>query len=235
MNIILIREGESFFPSSDERADHIKKVLHLGEGGSFKAGIINSFEGEALITKIDESGISFSFKSVKDSSSLYPVTLIVGQTRPICMRRILRESVSLGVGRIILPITQKGEKSYSSSSLYTSGEYKKILLDGAMQAGCTGVSESIVCNSAAEALALASSDISLLLDNVIGASRLSEMNLENKSVTLAVGPERGWSEEERKLFLDHGYIPTLIGERILRTETAVPASVALCLSRMGLI
>lgn len=235
MNIILIREGESFFPSSDERADHIKKVLHLGEGDSFKAGIINSFEGEALITKIDESGISFSFKSVKDSSSLYPVTLIVGQTRPICMRRILRESVSLGVGRIILPITQKGEKSYSSSSLYTSGEYEKILLDGAMQAGCTGVSESIVCNSAAEALALASSDISLLLDNVIGASRLSEMNLENKSVTLAVGPERGWSEEERKLFLDHGYIPTLIGERILRTETAVPASVALCLSRMGLI
>lgn len=235
MNIILIREGESFFPSSDERADHIKKVLHLGEGDSFKAGIINSFEGEALITKIDEGGISFSFKSIKDSSSLYPVTLIVGQTRPICMKRILRESVSLGVGRIILPITQKGEKSYSSSSLYTSGEYKKILLDGAMQAGFTGVSESIVCNSAAEALALASSDISLLLDNVIGASRLSEMKLENKSVTLAIGPERGWSEEERKLFLDHGYIPTLIGERILRTETAVPASVALCLSRMGLI
>lgn len=235
MNIILIGEGENYFPSSDERAQHIKKVLHLKKGDTFKAGVVNSCEGEAVIDEIDDSGISFTFKSEKDTSSLYPVTLIVGQTRPICMRRILREAVSLGVGRIILPITDKGEKSYSSSSLYTSGEYRKILLDGAMQAGRTGVSETFICNGVDEAVALASSDVSLLLDNVIGSVKLSTMNLENKSVTLAIGPERGWSGKEREKFISSGYIPTLIGERILRTETASSVAAALALSRMALI
>lgn len=235
MNIILIEEGENFFPSPDERAQHIKKVLHLGEGDVFKAGIINSLEGGALITKIDEGGISFTFKGEKDASRLYPVTLIVGQTRPICMRRILREAVSLGVGKIILPITEKGEKSYSSASLYTSGEYKKILIEGAMQSGFTGVSKCIVSSGVDEAIELSSSDVSLLLDNEIGAESLSTMDLKNKSVTLAIGPERGWSRREREKFISSGYIPTLIGERILRTETAVPASISLTLSRMGLI
>lgn len=235
MNIILTKEGEDFFPSSDERAVHIRKVLHLHEGGVFHCGVINSFEGEATITADTECGISFRFTPVKDTSALYPVTLIVGQTRPICMRRILREAVSLGVGRIILPVTDLGEKSYSSSSLYTDGEYRKILIDGAMQAGATGVSECIITENVEKAIGLSHSDVSLLLDNVIGAGRLSMMDLTRKSVTLAIGPERGWSGRERELFMSSGFVPTLIGKRILRTETAVPSSVSLALSGMGLI
>lgn len=235
MNIILIEEGEDFFPSSDERAIHIRKVLHLGKGDAFRCGVINSFEGEAVITDDTKAGLSFKFTPKEDTSALYPVTLIVGQTRPICMRRILREAVSLGVKRIILPITNLGEKSYSSSSLYTSGEYRKILIDGAMQAGATGVSECLIVDNVEKAIALSSSDVSLLLDNVIGAEKLSTMNLRGKSVTLAIGPERGWSAKERETFLSAGFVPALIGKRILRTETAVPASVSLALSGMGLI
>ncbi len=151
------------------------------------------------------------------------------------MRRILREAVSLGAVRIILPITDLGEKSYSSSSLYTGGEYRKILLDGAMQAGKTGVSECIISSCVEDAVEKASSDEMLLLDNVIGAEDLSSMNLEERSVTLAIGPERGWSSREREYFIRKGFKPTLLGSRILRTETAVSASLAVALSRMGLL
>ena len=230
-----MEEGERIFSSSDERAQHIRKVLHLKEGDSFRCGIVNSMEGSALITSITDEGIAFTFTGEKDTSALYPVTLIVGQTRPICMRRILREAVSLGAGRIILPITDLGEKSYSSSSLYTDGEYRKILLDGAMQAGKTGVSECIITSSVEEAVKKAESDELLLLDNVIGAENLSAMNLSGRSVTLAIGPERGWSARERTYFIGKGFKPTLLGSRILRTETAVSASLAVALSRMGLL
>lgn len=235
MNIILIEEGERHFSPLDERAVHIRKVLHLNKGGSFKCGIINSFEGKAVIEEDDENGITFSFSPEKDGSALYSVTLIVGQTRPISMRRILREAASLGVGRIILPVTDLGEKSYSSASLYTEGEYRKILIDGAMQSGSTGLGECMIVSSTDEVFPLLSPGVSLLLDNVIGAENLSGMSLNGENVTLAIGPERGWSIRERELFLSHGFKPTLIGKRILRTETAVPAAVALTLSRMGLI
>ncbi len=235
VNIILIEEGERFFPLSDDRAQHIRKVLRLGEGDSFRCGIVNSKEGSARITKIGDDGISFTFSPESDTSALYPVTLIVGQTRPICMRRILRESASLGAERIILPVTDLGEKSYSSSSLYTSGEYRKILLDGAMQAGRTGVSACMTASSLEEALELLTPSELLLLDNVIGEESLSSLDLRDRNVTLAIGPERGWSARERKVLVERGFKPVLLGSRILRTETAVSASLAVALSKMGLL
>ena len=236
MNIILIRENETFFPLSDERAEHILRVLHLKEGDSFKAGIINAKEGRAKIISIKDDKIAFSFLPEKDSSSLYPVDLIVGQTRPICMRRILREACSLGVRRIFLPITDLGEKSYLSSSLYKDGEYEKIVLDGAMQSGFTGVSECHIMPSINEAIkAVEDCSFKLLFDNQIGTESLSKIDLRGSSVALAIGPERGWSNREREIFITMGFKPTLIGRRILRTETAVPSSVTLTLSRMGLI
>ena len=169
-------------------------------------------------------------------SSLYPLTLVLAEVRPICMKRILRETVSLGVGRIMLVISDTGEKSYSEASLYTSGEYRDILVDGAMQAGFTGVPEVVFCSSVQDAIRKLGSESKVLLDNVIGSVPLSSMDLADSGpVALAIGPERGWSERERNLFLLNGFKPALIGHRILRTETAAVAGCAMTLSQMGLI
>ena len=233
MNIVLLADGELFIPSSDERAQHIRKILHMKEGDSFRAGIINGDIGKARILSDAEEGISLDFIPEYDGSRLYPLTLIVAQVRPICMRRILREAVSLGVSRMILPVSDLGEKSYLNASLYKDGEYREILLDGAMQAGRTGVPETVLAENVEEAVRIASADSYLLLDNAIGAVPLSGMDLMGRSVVVAVGPERGWSDRERRLFLDSGYTPTIMGNRILRTETAAVAAVALALSRMG--
>ena len=235
MNIILFEKGCRHFEAKDERLLHIQKVLHMGVGDSFHGGEINGWEGECRIESMDESGLSFSFTPDYDSSSLYPLTMIVAQVRPICMKRILREAVSLGVGKLILPISDLGEKSYASASLYTDGEYKSILLDGAMQSGKTGVSDCVIVGSVEEAIKEAGQGEKLLLDNVIGASPLSSLDLKNKKVLLAIGPERGWSERERSVFLSSGFSPVLIGNRILRTETASVAAPSIALSRMELL
>ena len=235
MNIILLEEGEFFLPSSDERAKHIRKVLHMGPGDSFRAGIIGSMQGKATIVSSDEKGIALSFKAEADGSALYPLTLIIAQVRPICMRRILREAVSMGVSKMILPVSDLGEKSYLGSSLYTEGEYRKILIDGAMQSGMTGVSEVVITESLEEAMDNAEGDVKILLDNREGALSLSSADLAGKSVVLAIGPERGWSKREAGLFMKCGYSPMLLGSRILRTETAAVGGTLLALSRMGYV
>lgn len=235
MNIVLIGEGEDFIPSSDERTRHIRKVLHMGEGDSFRAGIPGSMMGHCTILSSGDDGIRISFTAERDGSALYPLTLIVAQVRPICMRRILREAVSLGVGRIILPVSDLGEKSYLSASLYRDREYEGILLDGAMQSGFTGVSSVSIVDSAEAAISIAEGDELILLDNAVGAVPLSQADLRGRSCVLAIGPERGWSERERRLFIGSGYSPMLLGCRILRTETAAVAGCAMALSRMGFI
>ena len=187
MNIVLLADGELFIPSSDERVKHIRKILHMKEGDSFRAGIINGDIGKARILSDTEEGISLDFIPEYDGSRLYPLTLIVAQVRPICMRRILREAVSIGIGRLILPVSDLGEKSYLSASLYKDGEYKDILLDGAMQSGQTGVSRTDLAGSVAEAISLLpASGRRILLDNAISAVALSSMKLEGESAVLAI-------------------------------------------------
>lgn len=235
MNIILLKPEELHLAYHDERAEHIRKVLHMNVGDSVRVGIINGMEGSAKILSMDKEGIDLAFTPTEDGSVLYPLTLIIAQVRPICMKRILREAVSLGVQKLVLPVSDLGEKSYLNSSLYTEGEYKEILIDGAMQAGHTGVSDCVLTSTLEDAIAEAGDGVKLLLDNVIGAKPLSTLDLVGKKVILAIGPERGWSERERKLFVEHGFAPCLLGSRILRTETAASAGAAVALSRMNLL
>lgn len=237
MNMILFETlpNNLIIPASDERAQHIVSVLKLQVGDTFKMGVINESEGLATVKEINESGVAFEYEP-QARPSMYPVTLLVAQVRPICMKRILREAVSLGVGKIILSGSETGEKSYLNSNLYTTGEYKEYLLDGAMQSCHAGLPEVCFAKNVKEAISLVDdSDASLLmLDNVVGAEKLSTASVRSKAV-IAIGPERGWTDHERSLFIESGYKPMLLGSRVLRTETACSTGIAILLSRMGLL
>ena len=239
MNIILFEKlpQDGLIPASDERAKHILGVLKLKQGDTFRMGIINESEGEAEVLGSDDEGVRISY-TPETVPVLYPVTLLCAQVRPICMKRILREAVSLGVKRIILCGSDTGEKSYLSSNLYKTGEYKEYLLDGAMQSAHAGMSEVLFNNTADGAVKtvreICSEADLIMLDNVVGAVPLSTSEV-GKEAVLAIGPERGWSDRERNLFIKAGFRPMLLGSRVLRTETACSAGVAVLLSRMGLL
>ena len=240
MNIILFEtmpSGQVILKSENsEIFDHIVKILKLKEGDVFRMGIINQSEGTATVKSIDSESIAFDY-SPSCVPSLYPVTLLVAQVRPICMKRILREAVSLGAERIILCTSDTGEKSYRNSTLYSSGEYRWYLEEGAMQSSHAGLPDVVFADNVSEAVkALGDvNDTSLyLLDNVVGAENLSSCSPCSKAV-VAIGPERGWSDRERRVFRENGFEPVLLGSRVLRTETACSTGLAILLSRMGLL
>ena len=64
----------------------------------------------------------------------------------------------------------------------------------------------------------------------------SALSLQNKSirdVTLVVGPEGGFSPDEVETARRHGYTLTGLGRRILRTETAAMAAIAIVQYELG--
>ncbi len=234
MNIVLFEKETETLPLSDYRAKHITGVLKLKEGDTFKAGVLNKSEGLATIEEITGTEIRFSYKP-ESVPNLYPVTMIIAQVRPICMKRILREAVSLGCSTIILTGTDTSEKSYAQSNIYKSGEYKDYLLDGAMQSAHAGLPEVLFAENVSQAIALAPKAAThILLDNIRGSVPLSSATISSPAV-LAIGPERGWSDRERDLFIKEKYSPMLLGSRVLRTETACSAGLAVLLSRMNLL
>ena len=251
MNIILF-EGSEIPPRlsfRDDRAQHIRKVLRLKAGDSFKCGLVNGESGICSIGEIGNGEIFLSFKKTAERKELYPLTLVVGYTRPISSKRILREAVSLGVRRLVFTGTDTGEKSYRLSNLWQTGEYRRYLIDGAQQAGQTALPDVLFFPDVKHTLQAVvpggAADL-LLLDNVSPRGSLAGYTPpraagapEGKAaagaadVVLAVGSERGWSDRERALFTEHGFTPMTLGERILRTETACSAECAGLLSRMG--
>jgi 16S rRNA (uracil1498-N3)-methyltransferase len=47
-----------------------------------------------------------------------------------------------------------------------------------------------------------------------------------EDITLAIGPEGGWTNQELEQLQDQGFQALTFGKRIMRTETAAPALLA---------
>ena len=150
MNIILLREeelsaGNFSFAKTDERFLHIKKVLKLGAGSVFKAGIINGEKGTAEITSFSDElltarlTVSEEADEGDDDSVLPPIRLILGFPRPIQLRRILRDVAGLGIEALYLTGTELGEKSYLKADIAAETEIERLLIDGCSQAGDTHI------------------------------------------------------------------------------------------------
>jgi 16S rRNA (uracil1498-N3)-methyltransferase len=68
----------------------------------------------------------------------------------------------------------------------------------------------------------------------VGARALVREVLDlNRNLSLAVGPEGGFAEEEVALLKERGFTPVSLGRRILRAETAVTALLAIVTAGEG--
>lgn len=243
MNICLFNPQEIEKPLNirDERAQHLIKVLHKKNGDTFTAGIIDGKSGTATITAIAEEEISFTFEAAGEGKLLKPVKMIIGFPRPIQLKRLLRDIAALGVCEVHLTGTELGEKSYMQSTLVERGAAYKMLLDGTVQAGSTHVPELFLHKTLQECLeeinAASKTSVLLALDNVNPSCSLvhamSENTNQEKNVVAAIGSERGWTDKERKMLEEAGFVRCGMGERIMRTETAATVAGAIILAQMG--
>ena len=239
MNICLFSQEEITKPLDvkDERGEHILKILHKKTGDTFTAGILGGKSGTATITDISDGKIFFTFEPAGDGKPLNPLKMIIGFPRPIQLKRLLRDIAALGVCEVHLTGTELGEKSYMQSTLVEKGNAYKMLLDGTVQAGSTYVPELFLHKSLSECLTfLSDDDVRLALDNKNPSMRLQEA-LQKKAATerkviAAIGSERGWTDRERKLLEDNGFIRCGMGERIMRTETAATVAGSIILNYM---
>jgi len=231
LNIILFSQEElnQALPKDDPRHRHILKVLRRGEGEDFDAGLINGPRGKAWWTHSDEAGLHLAFRWASPPAPLPAVHLILPFARPQTMRKVLQEATASGLERFLFFCGEKAEASYRDSSLWSSGEYHRHLRQGTEQAFCTRIPEILLLDTLEEALEhIPNNATRLCLDNYEASHRFdSHLNPLPAPIYLAIGGERGWSANERDTFRANGFTLVHLGERVLRTETAVISALAL--------
>lgn len=238
MNLILFETNETHSPlaRSDSRASHILDVLRRKVGDTVDTGMVGGPRGKATVTAITPQSVELSFAwEPKSPPPLAPITLVVGLPRPQTVRKLLHCATELGVAAVHFVRTEKSEPSYAQSSLWTSGEWRRHLLDAAQQAFDTHLPDISHGRKLDEALtSLEKNPVRLALDNYESPSQLSAATIA-APVALALGPERGWSAADRMTLRAHGFAFVHLGPRVLRTETACIAALTLVRARLGLL
>lgn len=239
MNLVLLEAAELGrpLPLADRRARHVLDVLRRQAGDTFDAGVIDGPRGKATIAAVDGETIRFSFHATMPPAPPGPITVIVGLPRPQTARDVLRDATTLGAGALHFVRTEKGDANYAQSSLWATDEWRRHAIAGAEQAFATRLPAVSHGAALSEVIAALPSDATrLALDNYEAAAPMGEAPLPlGVPVALAIGGERGWSAAERTLLRAQGFMLVHLGARVLRTETACVAALAIARSRLGLL
>ena len=130
--------------------------------------------------------------------------------------------------RIHFVLTDRGERSYVTSKLWTTDEWRQCIRSGVEQAFTTRFPEVRFGLKLAESIDLMEEvPQRICLDNYEATCRLREAAEGHTAVVLAIGSERGWSAKERDRFRDREFCLAHLGQRPLRTETAAIAAVSI--------
>lgn len=253
MNLVLFEPAEltAPLPRTDPRAAHILNVLRRGEGDTFDAGAVNGPRGKATLAAITADALTLAFTWNAPLPPLPPTTLLIGLPRPQTARDILRDATTLGATCIHFVATERADPNYATSTLWTSGEWRRHCLTGAAQAFDTRIPEVTWTHTLATALAAPPASVNppanpcgthretrLALDNYEAQTSLLVCHLisdkfsdSTGGLSLAFGPERGFGPADREVLRSEGFTLAHLGSRVLRVETAVIA--ALAITRAG--
>ncbi len=239
MNLLLFQRAELGWPlpAADPRARHLRTVLRRAVGEEFDLGVIDGPRGKGRVTALPADGsVAFAATLGAEPPPLAPLHLVIGLPRPQTARKILQEGTALGVGALHFVGTGRADPSYAQSTLWSSGEWRTHLVEGAQQAFCTRLPAVTVGPPLAAALAELPPDaLRLALDNYEAAAGLADFALPAAAprAVLALGPERGWDGADRAALRAAGFTLVHLGPRVLRLETATVAAVAILKARLG--
>ena len=229
--LITVDEAKIGLPPDDARARHLRETVGLAVGGTFHVGVENGLRGIATITS-HAPQFTFTVAWEKSPQARLPLTVLVGLPRPQTAKKVLHDLASLGAARILFFESAKGDPGYLTSSLWKDGEWREHVLKGTEQACSTLVPEVTRVSSLGEALVGLDANAWKLALDPYEATGSPEISAPAKAAVLAIGPERGFADEERAALRNAGFAFAHLGDRILRVEAAALVGGALMLSQL---
>ncbi len=229
MNIVLLKEedrtaDDCYEISEDRVIKHINSVLKMGQGDCFSAAELNGMMGRAEILEIDNSKIAIKFHKEKNPPPKIPCILICAVPRPKFLKRVIRDTVTLGVEQIYFLKTWKVEKSFFDSSIINREKIEEYAMLGLEQAKDTVMPHIEIVERFKPFVEDRLAGIAAGMEKIIahpGGNKSCPYNL-GKKFAVAIGPEGGFTEYEVEMFEKQGFYRINIGERILRVESAIP-------------
>jgi 16S rRNA (uracil1498-N3)-methyltransferase len=232
-----------------DQAQHLSRVLRAQTGMEFDV-VAGGRAWLARIASIDRDSVHFTLLQELETASALPVTLLLSVFKFDRMEWAIEKAVELGCGRIVPIIAERTEKHLAQAATKRAERWRRLALEAAKQSRRSDLPEigeparlgaifatdppsAVREEPGGEGLAASSRPLRILLSETEEDQPLLRILQENANdleiggITLAVGPEGGWSAAEIALFTRAGWHSASLGPRILRVETAVIAALAI--------
>jgi RsmE family RNA methyltransferase len=211
------------------RARHVREVLRCQPGETVAVGVIGGEVGTAEVLSSGEDELTLRVTLDRAPPPPSPVTLLLALPRPKILRKVLQGIGAMGLKRLVLLGSWKVEKAYWGSPLLSSEELRGELLLGLEQGRDTVLPEVLLRRFfkpfVEDELDAMFGPARLLLDLSATEPLSALAPPRSGGVTLAIGPEGGWTPYEATELARRDFRPVSLGPRPLRVDQAVPFAV----------
>ncbi len=223
---------------SGDESHHIRKVLRLRIGDEIQVFDGVGCQWLATIEQFNGQEVNLILQKLITTSveSTLSTTLVQGLIKGDRFDWVIQKAVELGVSKIQPLISQYTDFQGVKGVEKRLERWERIALEATKQSGrnvLTTICPPIEWSGLVKELKLP-----VIFFAERGGNPLSEVVKELKeqkiiSITVIVGSEGGWGNEELSQAAKAGFCLTTLGKRILRAETAGIASVALIQHLLG--
>ena len=220
----------------DAAATHVSRVLRLRAGDSLTLfngdgqdylGTVSALRGGRV-----EVEIATSAAGVPDSP--LELTLAQGVARGERMDLVIQKATELGVARIVPVLAERSVvRLDGEQSRRRLEHWRAVAISACEQCGRARVPAIDPPQRLADLLLAPSVPSCRVLLSPGAARSLRDLPQASRAVALLIGPEGGLTEAELAAATGAGFEPSSLGPRILRTETAALAALAVLQSVAG--
>ena len=202
---------------------HLLHVMRVKQGEEIEA-VAGGKLFACIVKSISPLKIEINYEIPSDSELKQDVTLFFALAKGDKIDLVVQKATELGVSRIILINTERCVVKLENKDIEHKLErYRKISKEASEQSHRLVVPQIVgvvdIKNIPQDLL----SDVNLLAyEKEAGNTSSFFDNVDkDKSLSIMIGPEGGFSEKEVQSLIDnYGFRPISLGKRILRTETA---------------
>ena len=211
-----------------EAAHHLGHVLRAQTGQLYELS-----DGHrvclARVENVGRGKIEFALVEDLPSAQLsLNVTLLLAVVKFNSFEWAIVKATELGVSTIVPLAAARSEKALLTAAPKRSERWRKILLEAAEQS--RRVSVPVLCELAKPEAGFAAyrGGLRIILSEQQSAAPLRKVVAaqDTTQVTVAIGPEGGWTDSEFVAAKRAGFQESSLGKLILRTETAVVSALA---------
>jgi 16S rRNA (uracil1498-N3)-methyltransferase len=213
---------------SGDRAHHLGVVLRAQTGQLYELS-----DGTRVclgrIEKVARDVVEFAL--VEELPAQEPrlhIILLLSVVKFDAFEWAIEKATELGVAEIMPLAAVRSEKALVAAAEKRSDRWRKIVLEAAQQSRRVKLPALRPVAKPEPAFASCGDRLGIFLSEQAEAPVLRTVlsNRVASKAVLAIGPEGGWTDEERDAALKVGFHEASLGRLILRTETAVIAALA---------